>query len=147
PDMNKSVPLFLAAAVLLAAFVAWFAFSRSDRGGRGAPAPAPVAAPAETPAPVELASAAPIVEAPKEQPAPAPAALTAAPAVQEESRSAADSGGRRIVGRVLAPSGAPADATLRVIAMPRALPPREIYGDGGVLADLAAGKGERCLGT
>ncbi|MSR61217.1 MAG: hypothetical protein EXS08_02050 [Planctomycetes bacterium] len=91
-----------------------------------------------TPVPLELAK-------PEKQPELVPSAPTPA---SEDRRAVAESGsGRRILGRVLFPLGAPADDSLRVLALAEAQPLRQIYGTGGVLADLAEGKKERALGT
>lgn len=142
--MKKPALALLAAAVLLAAaFALWLVREAPERGGGRPEAAAAAARPALAEQPlvrpeVELAPAGAV-----------PGAAELAPgASSDETRATAESSsGRRIDGRVLVPAGAPADNSLRVVALKEALAPRRVYGAGGVLGDLAAGKRESALGS
>jgi hypothetical protein len=141
--MKKPVLLFTALALAAAALVVlWKGLESPPRhgptasGSGGAPASTPGT---HTPAAV----AAPLIPAESKAEAPAPAA-----AAEPERTAAAPSGGRTLAGRVLVPAGAPADDTLRVLAFGEDLAPRQIYGTGGLLDDLADGRhAERLLGS
>ncbi len=70
-------------------------------------------------------------------PAPTPPSIREEVATALEQRRSFDvEGARWIDGRVEIPSIAPADETLRVLALEHALGPREIYGDEGILRKL-----------
>src|SRR5262245_48087772 len=150
--MKKSVLSLMVVAVLLtAAFALWLALDRSGRHG-ARPEPAQVASeppPAPAPAPALADASAPVELAPADDmKAPAPAALAEPADAPDENRAeTASSGGRRIRGRILVPGGAPEDDSLRVVALKEAVRPSQVYGTGGVLADLADGKKDRALGS
>ncbi|HEX6883671.1 MAG TPA: carboxypeptidase-like regulatory domain-containing protein [Planctomycetota bacterium] len=132
-------PVLLVSALILALAAVLVLWRALEAPGRGSPRGAtPAAAPAaEVAAPAAIAApAAPLAEA---APAATGEGASAAPDTQAE-RTAATAGGRTLRGSVLLPAGAPQDETLRVLALSEALTPRQVYGVGGLLDDVAAGK-------
>lgn len=142
---KKSALVLLAVAVpLVAALAWWLVLDESERGGRGEPAPAAAAKPEpQTPAPLEPAAEPELV--PAAAAAPDEGAVEGAAEARREPSP--DSSGRHIAGRVKLLGAAPADDSLRVLALSEALDPRRVYGTSGVLDDLARGKKEHLLGT
>ncbi len=142
--MKKPALTLLASALLLVAVLGfWLVLDGSERGTRGTSTPVAAPAPVDDPTPnTPLASAPSLAE-------PAPGEFVASEAsTPEVRREAAPRGaGRRISGTVRLPSDAPADESLRVLALAESLPLRRVYGTGGVLAELADGKKERVLGS
>ncbi len=140
--MNKPTLTLLASALALFAVLAlWLLLDDSERAPRSEAGIAVASESVRTEAELAPASA---------ELRPAITPPPAAPEVPQAERREAvqDGAGRRIAGRVLLPSAAPADETLRVLALRENLPPRRVYGSGGVLADLAQGKNEPAvLGT
>ncbi len=126
--------LLTALVLVLAAAAVWFALSGDDRqtserpAGPGPSPTAKVSAPADPAQPLELAA----------DPVAGDASTRAVASVDTTKRFGDWEEGEElwIEGRVIFPSGAPADDTLRVVALNKDLTPRELYGTFGVFQRL-----------
>jgi len=143
----KKPALILLAVVALAAvpLFLWKGLGSSGRGSapEQSAAAAPVASTTQgSPAPAEL-------DAP--EPLETPEGVTATieePEVVATERQArpTDESGRRIRGHVIAPPGAPADDSLRVVALAADSTLRQIYGSSGLVALGRSGKPDAIRG-
>jgi protocatechuate 3,4-dioxygenase beta subunit len=131
--MKKPALLLIAGVLLIALGALWLTLGQSERGERGAAGKAPAATAAE---PGALEVAAPVALTAAEAP---PVVAPASESAEREARPS-DGSGRRIAGAVRWPAGAPADDTLRVVALSADHPAREIYGASGALLALSEGK-------
>lgn len=136
-----ALPLVLLVLVALALYAFWSSLS-DDGSPRGVGRPEVVERPAEAPTkPAEVVAAdLPVDAAPD-------AALEAPPGAAGRQTAPAVEGNATIRGRVVLPLGAPADDTLRVVALRENRSGKDIYGEDGLLAHLAKGEREGVLGT
>ncbi len=134
--MKNLLALILGAIVLCLVAVFVMVLGSPHRGageneGKAAPAPAPQ----ESAGPTGDAALLSPGE-PKESPSTAAVATPEAPSREDERRAFVSEDARWAEGRVLVPPTAPADDTLRVLALDRALSPEEILGKDGILRKL-----------